>query len=166
VTTQRIGAAGELLVQYRLLKHEVDSARLTTDSGVDLVAYSPISGTAATIQVKTQMKSVAAGGKGAPVNGWWFPHSCGADLLALVRLSTDSVWLFTLEEARDLAQQHNEKGNRQLYWYTGERLPSGARHERDVEPYLLEARVANLFLAPADRGSAGYAPPWAGANYD
>jgi hypothetical protein len=57
------------LFNTRLLKHEVDSARLTTDSGVELVAYSPISSRAATIQVKTQMKSVAAGGKGAPANG-------------------------------------------------------------------------------------------------
>jgi len=39
--TQHIGAAGELLVQYKLLKHGIDSARLTTDSGIDLVAYSP-----------------------------------------------------------------------------------------------------------------------------
>jgi hypothetical protein len=59
-------------------------------------------------------------------------------LLALVRLSTDSVWLFTLGEARNLAQQHNEKGNRQLYWYTGPSGPPAARYERDVERYLLE----------------------------
>ncbi|MGV0872113.1 hypothetical protein [Mycolicibacterium sp. XJ879] len=30
--TQAIGAAGELLVQYQLLKLGIDSARLTTDS--------------------------------------------------------------------------------------------------------------------------------------
>ena len=33
MTTQHIGAAGELLVQYRLLKLGIDSARLTTDAG-------------------------------------------------------------------------------------------------------------------------------------
>jgi hypothetical protein len=32
VTTQHIGATGELLVQYRLLKVGIDSARLTTDA--------------------------------------------------------------------------------------------------------------------------------------
>jgi hypothetical protein len=53
VTTHHIGAAGELLVQYRLLKLGIDSARLTTDAGVDLVVYSPATGRATTVQVKT-----------------------------------------------------------------------------------------------------------------
>jgi len=33
MNTQHIGAAGELLVQYQLLKLGIDSARLTTDAG-------------------------------------------------------------------------------------------------------------------------------------
>jgi hypothetical protein len=111
MTTQHIGAAGELLVQYRFLKHDIDSARLTTDSGVDLVVYAPLTAAATTVQVKTIRASSPAGGRGALANGWWFPHTCRADMLALVRLSTDSVWLFTLDEARELAQQHNDKGN-------------------------------------------------------
>jgi hypothetical protein len=32
MNTQHIGAAGELLVQYQLLKLGIDSARLTTDA--------------------------------------------------------------------------------------------------------------------------------------
>lgn len=60
-TTQHIGAAGGLLVQYRLLKFGIDSARLTTDSGIDLVAYAPGSSTAVTIQVKTAWADGAAG---------------------------------------------------------------------------------------------------------
>lgn len=40
-TTQHIGTAGELLVQYKLIKFGVDSGAMTTDSGVDLVAFSP-----------------------------------------------------------------------------------------------------------------------------
>lgn len=35
--TQAIGAAGEPLMRYQLLKLRVDSVRLTTDSGIDLV---------------------------------------------------------------------------------------------------------------------------------
>ncbi len=35
---QQIGKCGELLVQYMLLKHGVESAPLTTDPGIDLVA--------------------------------------------------------------------------------------------------------------------------------
>jgi hypothetical protein len=41
MSTQQIGAAGELLVQYQLLKMGIDSARMTTDAGVDLVVYGP-----------------------------------------------------------------------------------------------------------------------------
>jgi hypothetical protein len=41
MSTQHIGAAGELLVQYQLLKIGIDSARMTTDAGVDLVVYAP-----------------------------------------------------------------------------------------------------------------------------
>ena len=32
-TTRHIGAAGELLVQYKLIKEGVDSARMTSDAG-------------------------------------------------------------------------------------------------------------------------------------
>ncbi len=56
--TLAMGAAGELLVQYKLLKLGIDSARLTTDSGIDQVMYLPESKSAATIQVKTKNKPV------------------------------------------------------------------------------------------------------------
>jgi len=44
LTTQQIGRLGELLVQYELLRHGIESAPMTTDAGVDLVAYSEIRG--------------------------------------------------------------------------------------------------------------------------
>ncbi len=59
MTTQHIGAAGERLVQYRLLKLGIDSALLTTDVGVDLVVYSPTEGRATTVQVKTVREPTA-----------------------------------------------------------------------------------------------------------
>lgn len=62
--TQAIGAAGELLVQYQLLKLGIDSARLTTDSGIGLVIYAPGHQAAVTIQVKTYLPPKPAGGKG------------------------------------------------------------------------------------------------------
>ena len=115
-TTQQIGSAGELLVQYRLLKLGIDSARMTTDSGIDLVVYSPLRAEAVTVQVKTQTAPSPSGGKGALSVGFYFPDDLRAEILALALLSTDQVWLFTRDEARELAQQHNAKGNRQLYW--------------------------------------------------
>jgi len=39
LSTQQIGKLGELLTQLKLLQFEIESAHLTTDSGIDLVAY-------------------------------------------------------------------------------------------------------------------------------
>jgi hypothetical protein len=147
VTTQHIGAAGELLVQYRLLKAGIDSARLTTDAGIDLVVYAPGNATATTVQVKSNLAAGPAGGKGQLSRGWNFPHTCPAQLLALVALDVDRAWLLTRAEARELAQQHSPKGIRRLYWFleppTGG--AAGARHEAEMEQYMLENRVAKLF---------------------
>ena len=151
VTTQHIGAAGEILVQYRLLKLEIDSARLTTDSGVDLVVYSPTDGSATTVQVKTVRSPTPAGGTGKAAIGWNFPHDCRAEVLAFTLLSTDDVWLFTLAEARLLAQQHTDSGLRRLYWYTDEsinQLSGVPLKMADLDAYKLEVRAAPMFLHP------------------
>lgn len=149
MTTQHIGAAGELLVQYKLLKLNIDSARLTTDAGIDLVVYSPGTAAATTVQVKANFAAKPAGGKGQMSRSWDFPQTCPAQLLALVALDCDSVWLFTLAEARRLAQQHSPRGIRKLYWFV---LPptggaTGARHQAEMTQYLLETRAPLLFPA-------------------
>lgn len=162
LTTQHIGAAGELLVQYRLVKLGIDSARLTTDSGVDLVAYSPGANTAHTIQVKTQRAASPSGGKGALSVGFFFPHELRAEMLALTLLETDDVWIFTRDEARQLAQQNNARGMRQLYWYSEPRPPRAGSpaplHAGDMKPYLLEHRAAFLFTADVDTPAVGDLP--------
>jgi len=53
LTSQQTGKCGELLVQYQLLKHGVESAPMTTDYGVDLVAFHAAKRKTVTIQVKT-----------------------------------------------------------------------------------------------------------------
>lgn len=147
MTTQHIGAAGELLVQYQLLKIGIDSARMTTDAGIDLVVYAPGSAEATTVQVKTNLAAKPAGGKGQLSRGWDFPHTCPAQLLALVALDVDSVWLFTMDEVRELAQQHSPKGIRKLYWFV--ELPFGgafgARSEGEMTQFLLAGRALQLF---------------------
>jgi hypothetical protein len=151
VTTQHIGAAGEILVQYRLLKLEIDSARLTTDSGVDLVVYAPFDGSATTVQVKTVRAPTPSGGSGKAAIGWNFPHECKAEVLALALLSTDEVWLFTLAEAREIAQQHTSSGSRRLYWYTDESIAqiNGVPLKAlDLEAYKIENRAVSMFLHP------------------
>ncbi|WP_181433557.1 hypothetical protein [Curtobacterium sp. MCPF17_031] len=145
-----IGAGGELLVQYQLLKLGIDSARMTTDSGIDLVVYAPGAQEATTVQVKTVDRATpSGGGNGKMAIGWTFPHSTPAQLLAFVFLERDVVWLFTRGQARATAQQHTEKGNRRLYWYTD---PTVRKHhdgspliETDVDQYLLERQAPILF---------------------
>ncbi len=139
-----IGPAGELLVQYKLLKHDIDSSRMTVDDGIDLVMYLSPTRESATIQVKTNVKPKPAGGKGPRSLGWYFPDACPAQWLAFCDLSTDSAWLFTIDEARKLAQQHSAKENRQLYWYVDDLAPKGARTQREMEPYRLELVAERL----------------------
>jgi len=147
MSTQHIGAAGELLVQYQLLKMGIDSARMTTDAGVDLVVYAPGDRSASTAQVKTNMGPKPAGGRGPLSRGWYFPDQCPAQLLAFVALDTDTAWLFTLNEAQRLAQQHSDRGIRQLYWrLTAAPVgPKSPRHEAQMVDYLLTTRAAQLF---------------------
>ena len=147
-TTQHIGAAGELLVQYQLLKLGIDSARLTTDAGIDLVVYSPATGSATTVQVKTVERATPAGGTGRQAIGWNFPHDTPARLLAFTLLEKDLVWLFTAVEARRVAQQRSPKDVRRLYWYTD--LTMRQRDgvpliQSDMEKYLLSLRAPVLF---------------------
>ena len=50
---QQIGKCGELLVQYILLKNGVESAPMTTDPGIDLIAFRNVRQKPVSIQVKT-----------------------------------------------------------------------------------------------------------------
>jgi hypothetical protein len=141
--TGAIGTAGELLVQYKLLKHGIDSARLTVDRGIDLVMYVPGRSKAATIQVKTNEIPTPAGGKGKLHLGWNFDDDCPAEWLACADLSTDRAWLFTIERARKLAQQHHPNDVRRLYWFIDD-APPGATHQSEMEPHRLEEVAAKL----------------------
>jgi hypothetical protein len=92
VRTQIIGAAGEALVTYSLLRNEIGSARMTTDGGVDLVMYILGHGQSATIQVKAQWVLVPAGGKGELQCSSQFDRDCPADWLAVVDSSRAVAW--------------------------------------------------------------------------
>jgi len=114
---QQIGKCGELLVQYKLLMHGIESAPLTTDSGIDLVAYSGKKKDAVTIQVKSNLKPKLGGGKGKLAIDWWIPEESPADLFAFVDLETSRVWLVRKSELPKLAQQ-NPKGRFHFYMCT------------------------------------------------
>ncbi|MFZ3220224.1 MAG: hypothetical protein WA174_09320 [Rhodoferax sp.] len=147
LSTQQIGKLGELLVQYRLLQCAVESAHLTTDAGIDLVAYSSSVSGAKTIQVKANLKSKPGGGKGRAVLDWWVPVASPADLFAFVDVSTNRVWLLTKSELADCAQQES-KGRFHLYMYTDECVKTRKNQPvlvSEFSQFLLEHRVSQLF---------------------
>jgi hypothetical protein len=142
---RQIGKAGELLVQYRLLLRGIESSRMTTDAGIDLVAYAPNRKLALTIQVKTNLKPKPGGGKGTLALDWWVPCATPAQLYALVDLEMERVWLLTKAELARTAQQISSE-RWHLYIYTGS--PKRAKTWAtlgEMEQYLLENRLQKVF---------------------
>jgi hypothetical protein len=143
--TAQIGASGVLLIQYRLLKHGIESAPMTTDAGVDLVVYAPLSERALTVQVKTNLRPKPAGGKGKLALDWWLPLDSPAQLVGIVNLERDQAWLFTRQEFFAQAQQRPQ-GRAHFYFYVDpDYAPADGSHERKFEPFSIERRVPELF---------------------
>jgi hypothetical protein len=147
-STQQIGKAGELLVQYKLLLRGIESAPMTTDSGIDLVAFSPRKQEAITIQIKTNLKPKPGGGKGKLALDWWIPDDSPAQIIAVTDLSTEKVWLFSLAEIKELAQQH-PKGRNHLCMTIDPTMKPNKQgrlsFDYEFEKYRLENRFHELF---------------------
>jgi hypothetical protein len=146
--TQTIGAAGELFVQYQLLKRGIDSARLTTDSGIDLVMYVPGTCEAHTVQVKAAIAPYQTRGTPPMLIGWKFPRTCKAQWLAAVDLSRDRSWLFRIEDALRHAQGKKAELV-ELYWRL--ELPRGPiiRVESDFDQYQFDVAIDELLQGRA-----------------
>lgn len=141
ISKAQIGRAGELLVQQKLLLRGFESSQMTTDSGIDLVAFSPKRKKVLTIQVKTNLKPKPAGGKGKPALNFWIGDDFTADAVALVDLSSDRIWLFKANEVKKLAQQHSS--NRyQLYFYTDGAVSK--KHVSAFHQFLFEQKLHKL----------------------
>jgi len=148
LTKAQIGKAGELLVQQKFLLHGIESAPLTTDSGVDLVAYSSRKQDAITVQVKANLKAKPGGGKGKLAIDWWVLQDSPADLFAFVDLERSRVWLIKKSELVILAQQQPE--GRYHFFMTVDPTAKARKdgklfHEYEFEKYLLENRIHELF---------------------
>ena len=144
---RQIGRCGELLVQYKLLLLGIESAPMTTDSGIDLAAFSATDHKVLTIQVKANEQPKRGGGKGRLALDWWIDARCPAEAAAMVDLSTNTVWVFTMLEVAKFAQQHSS-GRHHLYMYVDPKvaLRSGRlARVSDFDAFLLERRLAGLF---------------------
>ena len=135
--TLQVGRSGELLVQYKLLKFGIDSAPMTTDRGVDLVAIDSGSKRTASIQVKT-----ARHREGGSWIIWSMPKQCVADYVATVDLRRDKAWLFTKDEFERFAAK-----GRWLWWYIPGRRPKRAKSQPEdyFAPYEIDVVIPVLF---------------------
>jgi len=148
IRKSQIGRCGELLVQYQLLRRGVESAPMTTDNGIDLVAYSPEMQRPFSIQVKTNLKAKPSGGRGKAALDWWVDDETPAQLVAFTDLSTQKIWLVLREELATLAQQRSN-GRYHLYMYADPTLkprkPGRLCHVYEFERYLLDNRAHDFF---------------------
>ena len=146
-TKAQIGKAGELLVQQKLLLKGIESAPLTTDSGIDLVAFSPKKQDAVTIQVKANLAPKPSGGHGKLHLDWWIRDDSPADLFAFVDLESSRVWILRNSELDHLAQQHPE-GKYHFFMATdptaSKRRDGKLLHDYEFQKYLLENRIHQL----------------------
>ncbi|MBI2172094.1 MAG: hypothetical protein HYU30_08780 [Chloroflexi bacterium] len=136
------GAYGQLLVQIKLLRLGIDSARMTTDYGVDLVAFDPETKRRFTIQVK-------AGRHRGKVDKWveWSTtKELVADYIALVDIQRDMAWLFSKDTFIRISTNIGNMGRR-LWWYPLGHVPERTtlkRREEDFEKNTVENATAIL----------------------
>ncbi len=135
-------------MQYQLLLHGIESSQLTTDTGIDLVAYSPRKEKAITIQVKTVQRAKRNAGKGPLVIDWWPPHESPPELFAFVHLETNRVWLVRTTELEKVAQQKPKDRYHFVMTtepHAPERRDGKPWHDYDFVKLLLENRVNKVF---------------------
>ncbi len=120
---------------------------MTTDSGVDLVVYAPSKDGAMTVQVKANQRSKPAGGKGELALDWWLDESSPAQLVALVDLQEDRVWLFRHRELADHYAQQHANGRMHFYFYVDPVYePKKQRtHVREFADFEIDKRIEELF---------------------
>ena len=143
----QIGRCGELLLQYKLLLLGIESSRMTTGTGIDLVAYSSRNRKAYTIQIKTNENPTPNGENGKLTLGWWVPDDCPADLVAFVDLASSSVWLFSTGEISKYSQKRY-RGRQHFYFYVDPTVDISAgqlTHQVHFDEFLVEKRAPVFF---------------------
>ncbi len=142
---QRIGKCGELIVQYTLLRHGVDSAPMTTDPGIDLIAFKDIKKKPVTIQVKTSTHHSEQGGTpDIKWIEWWVSDDCPAEYIAAVDYDRQKCWIFKIDEFRKLGSRSS--GGHRLYWYVlGYDWERTKKKEEKFKSYEIDTEISKIF---------------------
>lgn len=145
---QQVGKCGELLVQYELLRQGIESAPMTTDYGIDLLAFDPETHKAVSIQVKASGRHEDSTSRWVE---WNMPEECIADYVAVVDIERDMIWLFTKNEFNSITTSTGGDGRR-LWWYVpGHKPPTSrlTREEKDFVGNKIDAVISTLFPTSA-----------------
>jgi len=138
-STQQIGKCGELLVQYRLLTWGIETSSLTTDTGVDLVAFDEAGQKIVKIQVKaSQIKEDSW-------VGWSVEKKTSVDYIACVDITRERFWLIEKKEFVDKAISAGQ--NWSLWWYLpGQRGEKARAHvEEEFAEDESEKAIPRIF---------------------
>ena len=121
---------------------------MSTDTGIDLVSYSSELPHPITIQVKTNLQAKPGGGTGKFALDWWVPHNSPADYIALVDLSSESIWFLSPAELLVHAQQQPARGLH-IYMYTDSsvrpRRSDRFAHQYEFEKFKLVNRASVIY---------------------
>ena len=152
LSTQQIGKCGELFVQFKLLKLGVESAPLTTDPGIDLVAFPCVRafpdkrGTPVTIQVKTSTHHSEASDPMCKWLLWEIPKDCIADYIAAVDFEREKFWLISTKEFIEKATRSGT-GLSRLWWYIPGHDGGGRKKgEEKFVQYEMDVVIPRLFV--------------------
>ena len=141
---QQTGRCGELLVQARLLRHGIESAPMTNDYGIDLIALR-VERDGKVTPVSIQVKTNATPWKQGKSEGyyWDFPQQSPADFIAFVAIDKSKgnerelIWLHKYAEVDPKPKQ----------WFTiyTNKGSKGRWTIQNSKPHLLENMVGKLF---------------------
>ncbi len=149
--TQQIGRCGELFVQYMLLKHGVESAPLTTDPGIDLVAFPNVKASPEerrkplTIQVKTSTHHSEASYPMCKWLLWEIPNDCPADYIAAVDLERQKFWLISTKEFIQKAARCAKQRSRILWYIPGYEGGKTGKTEEKFKEYEMDVAIPKVF---------------------
>ena len=129
-------------MQYKLLKNGIDSAPMTTDRGIDLLAFEPNTRRTVSIQVKAATHREPGA---AEWISWSMPKECTAEYVAVVDLERDKGWLFSKEEFEKFAVGKGK--GKWLWWYLSKNRPQKAKSlpEEHFLKYDIDSVIRAMF---------------------